>query len=394
MVSLVEDCKQNNDTPNEVELQANTEDSKTECNISPGLLFSVDEETRELAFEEYMMIMDSLCPKIEQSQVNKTENEEEEGGESKKLEIENDSFLEYLNKLCSDENFVRMVGTTLNIDYLESLLSSDPEPIDLLALEKGDQQVLKLVKQEQSHPPFDSFSHPVAKETSVVTPEVRGRAQSPVLDPAAITLDTNVKEDGQNAAQTTRNAASEKGGSSCSPLLPSRYLEETLATDATPEYYKPFSSLSDICPSGSLFMDHSFKSYLPSSPNISLNSHMEARDNDASAEKSLATVSSQDILEEPSFLSDRENIQSSQMIQSVQLLGGLPFVETFSTTRVWEQHWEPPVVSRKDIADTVKADLSDDSQATDPSELSALAQKKPHPLLQTSTPNKQGREAM
>ncbi|KAK2900077.1 hypothetical protein Q8A73_013206 [Channa argus] len=83
-----------------------------------------------------------------QRQLNETENEKEEGGENKKVVRENGSFLEYLDKLCCDENFVRMVGTTLNIDYLDSLLSPDPEPLDLLALEKRDQQI---TVQEKPH---------------------------------------------------------------------------------------------------------------------------------------------------------------------------------------------------------------------------------------------------
>ncbi|KAK2816981.1 hypothetical protein Q5P01_025172 [Channa striata] len=99
--------------------------------------------------------MDTARFKIEKGQVNKTENEEEEGGENAKLEIGNGPFLEYLDKLCSDENFVRMVEMTLNIPYLDSLLSSDPEPLDLLALEKGDYQ---LCLSSSHHHPYSPSS--------------------------------------------------------------------------------------------------------------------------------------------------------------------------------------------------------------------------------------------
>ncbi|XP_056225743.1 NUT family member 2G-like isoform X2 [Seriola aureovittata] len=134
-----EEKQQRNDTSDE-ELQS------TESAVSPGSLLSLDEESlAERAFEEYMTIMDSLCPdKIHENvEVKESEDEddEDEDGEKEKLETENSIFLKYLDELCSDEDFVRKVESTLDTEFLESLLSSDPDILDFIALETQEQEV-------------------------------------------------------------------------------------------------------------------------------------------------------------------------------------------------------------------------------------------------------------
>ncbi|KAJ8007640.1 hypothetical protein DPEC_G00096270 [Dallia pectoralis] len=82
----------------------------------------------ERALEDYIAVMEALDharigERLEFRGQN--EDEREAGG----------SLLEYLNELCSQKDFVTKVEAVLNMEYLSSLLSSDPEAIDLLSHE-------------------------------------------------------------------------------------------------------------------------------------------------------------------------------------------------------------------------------------------------------------------
>ncbi|XP_051800138.1 NUT family member 1-like isoform X3 [Acanthochromis polyacanthus] len=87
--------------------------NKRSKKVSQGSVLDED-QLAEKALEEVMTIMDSLCPEIQE---NVEAKETEECGEP---EITNKSFLEYMDELCSDEDFVENVDSFLNIDFLDS----------------------------------------------------------------------------------------------------------------------------------------------------------------------------------------------------------------------------------------------------------------------------------
>ncbi|KAI4808438.1 hypothetical protein KUCAC02_000497 [Chaenocephalus aceratus] len=114
-----------------------------------------------------------------------------------------------LDELCCDEKFVREVEFTLDTKFLDSLSSSDPDPIDLLALEKQ-------------------------------------------------------KVDNRNGEYTRQRNVEPKGDlTTCSPLIPSHLLEETLSTDY------PVSATSALNHNGCLFMNF---------PSLQLHCHVFPRD--------------------------------------------------------------------------------------------------------------------
>nr|XP_020442509.1 uncharacterized protein LOC109952021 [Monopterus albus] len=339
--------KQNNTTHNKNELRENaTSDHAT--NLA-GPLPCLDEELpTKCASEKYIVITDSL--KIQ-----------DPSGEKANPEREHGSFLEYQDELCSDEDFVRKVEQTLNTDYPTSLLSSDPKPLDLLELEKQEhkempeekrhqpsassttdpvthastslvrstlntellksllstesipvkakQEELEVILQEQLHPPSADYNcKAVMEATSLVTSCVKQRAQSSILNPAGTWSDPNLNHNGPSAAQSTGNMGPTEGGPSCSPLLPSHYLEETLQNDASPGHYNPANAWSNLCDYGSLL----------SSPDTRLTSDLEANDYDVFA--AIFTASdSPDLSEDASvYFSNSAEIQSTQSFQNIK----------------------------------------------------------------------------
>ncbi|XP_071315109.1 uncharacterized protein [Trachinotus anak] len=408
-----EEKQQKNDTADKDKLQSNNTDSKTTSSTaSPGSLLSDDDESlAECAFEEYMMIMDSLCPKIHEN-MEETENKEDEDGEKEKLETENHTFLEYLDELCSDEDFVRKVESMLDIEFLESLLSSDLEMLDLLALEKQEQEVMML---EQSHQPSatsnsdpvtdgtlllgstlntelldplvfsdqefldfisleelkqwvlevtmqeqsyqlstTSISSPLTDEASQATSHVEGGAQTPILDPLG-TSDRNSNHDGETAPLNTTNTGSKEG---------------PMPTDGTPEYFSPVDALSSLGHNGSLFTDSSF-TLSPYSSDI-LTFDLETTDHDALETLFLAGNDGANVSEDASMsLSNFANTQSVQLsqIQSGPLPGDPPASMSPSTSSV--------AGSTNDPALCFMADLLTDSppQSAGPPALRVLAWK-------------------
>ncbi|XP_018543253.1 uncharacterized protein LOC108890747 [Lates calcarifer] len=148
--------KQHNDKD---KLQANNTDNETtQFTVSPGCLPFLDEQSlAKHTLEEYMTIMDSICPNTNENMEVK-ENEENKDGERENQEAENTSFLEYLDKLSSDEDFVRNVESNLDMDFLNLLLSDDPEPPDLLTWLQAD---LGLEQEPPNQFSVDSTVNPV-----------------------------------------------------------------------------------------------------------------------------------------------------------------------------------------------------------------------------------------
>ncbi|KAM7366477.1 hypothetical protein PAMP_015915 [Pampus punctatissimus] len=151
-----EQCKpeEKKETPVGENLQGDNNTIKSE--ICRDLL---DEELlAKRAFEDYVLIMDTLSHEIQENVDAKAqENEgERDGEEEEEPEIYSDSFLAYLDELCMDE-----VELTLNIEYLESLLSSSPTPTDLPALEEQEQVTSTLNTDEHIDPFLSSDPRPI-----------------------------------------------------------------------------------------------------------------------------------------------------------------------------------------------------------------------------------------
>ncbi|TKS93122.1 hypothetical protein D9C73_026891 [Collichthys lucidus] len=133
----------------EPQLQTNDE-AKSE--FPPGSLTHLEEEELAArAFEEYMAIMDSLDPKVQH-----------EGG-MEKVELEGDSLLEYMEKLCT-ENFISNAEVALEVEFMNALLSGDPEPTQLPARENQEHRV----KPQELPPSADIKINPGTEETSTV----------------------------------------------------------------------------------------------------------------------------------------------------------------------------------------------------------------------------------
>ncbi|XP_045920535.1 uncharacterized protein LOC123980285 isoform X3 [Micropterus dolomieu] len=377
-LSFLTEEQQNENKPDKDKLQAeNTNCQTTKSKVSPESLPPLDEESlAERAFEEYMIIMDSLSPEI-QERVAARQNEKE---------AEKSSFLEYLDELCSDEVFVRRAGSTLNTEYLDSLLSSDPEPIDLLPLKELEQEALEVILQQHLHPPAaDSNSvSPVTKEASPAALHVEEtapapRAQSRILDPTGSQSDTNPDINGQNAPLSTRNIGS-KVRTPCSALLPSLLTEKPLPPDPTTNYCNPVNATSTLYYEGSLFMDYSFKLsqqlLAKISRDTSLTSDLETRGNGELVEEAAASVSL-------SNLADTQSAQASQNLQGGPIPGNPPASESPSTSSISGSIQDPHTIVVKDPVPSFRADLLNISppQSASPPALSVLAWKTlPRPL--------------
>ncbi|XP_031160131.2 uncharacterized protein LOC116053255 isoform X2 [Sander lucioperca] len=369
--------------PNNYKLQANnTDDNRTKSKFPPGSLPSSEEESlAEVDLEKYMAVVDSL--KIHEDWSGEGQNNENE----KKLKIENGLFLEYLDELCSDENFVRETGSTLNAEYLDFLLSSDPELIDL-PMKKQEQEVGSTLNTEYLNPPLSSGPDPidlvlreilevfqqkisyqspadsscvtpVTEETSPGTSRVEetaplSNAQSPNLDPPRSRSDTNPNHDGHNPPLS--NKGPKEGRSSCSPLLPSLLLEEALPTDATLKYNNPVNATSPLNLNGSLTSPQQMLANL--SPGPSLTSDLEARDNDALVEVPAATGDeSEEALTSLSNLGDTQSAQASQTLQEEPLAVDPPASESPSTSGVSGSNEDPCTIVTTDHGPSFRADL-------------------------------------
>ncbi|XP_029610247.1 uncharacterized protein LOC115194576 isoform X1 [Salmo trutta] len=137
----------------------------------------------ERALGEYTAAMEALL--IDPTGVRdglEVRNQEEEGDEKKNDEEEEGggdgegSFTEYLNELCSQKEFVTKVGAVLDLQYLSSLLTSDPDTIDLLSQEEAQ------VDQEMPDVPASvTCSDPEAYTTHTASEGCTAQQQAPSL---------------------------------------------------------------------------------------------------------------------------------------------------------------------------------------------------------------------
>ncbi|XP_037832672.1 uncharacterized protein LOC119617243 [Kryptolebias marmoratus] len=190
---------------------------------------------RQEACEDCMNALRSLCPK---SRENEDEDEED------KLETEvigNSSFLEYLDNLCNDENFVRNVGSVLNTDYLNSLLSSDPEPFNLSDLERQHQEIVG----KKNSDTLSAINNPFIEKDSSPTSSIDGRLRY---------LNSVPKSD-QTGEDSPDDTGSKNSWCVCSPFLPSCLLKEQA------DWMNNMSSsheenCSTVCPYCAFFLDY------------------------------------------------------------------------------------------------------------------------------------------
>ncbi|KAK5893302.1 hypothetical protein CgunFtcFv8_006188 [Champsocephalus gunnari] len=229
--------------------------------------------------------------------------------------LDNSSFLEYLDELCCDEKFVREVEFTLDTKFLDSLLSSDPDPIDLLALEKQ-------------------------------------------------------KVDNRNGEYTRQRNVEPKGDlTTCSPLIPSHLLEETLTTDY------PVSATSALNHNGCLFMNFpSVQLHATVSPETSLASDLETRDNNALVEEHAAKW--YESIEDVMFRLNPTDPESAQLFLESPLRWHPLAPEFTSTSSVSGSNEDPCTVGVKESTPSVRDDLSSFS----PPAVSVLASKTPHQI--------------
>ncbi|KAL3046064.1 hypothetical protein OYC64_004136 [Pagothenia borchgrevinki] len=232
----------------------------------------------------------------------------------------NSSFLEYLDELCCDETFVREVEFTLDTKFLDSLLSSDPDPIDLLALEKQ-------------------------------------------------------KVDNPNCNREytrQRNVEPKEHLTTCSPLIPSHLLEEQLSTDY------PVSATSALNHNGSLFMNFpSPQLHAKVSPETSLASDLETRDNNALVEVHAAKW--YESIEDAMFFLNLTDPESAQLFLESPLRGHHLAPESTSTSSVSGSNEDPCTVGVKESTPS----LRDDALTFSPPAVSVLALKTQHQIKES-----------
>ncbi|CAB1345492.1 unnamed protein product [Coregonus sp. 'balchen'] len=129
-----------------------------------GRLGKVDIKVlEERALGEYTAAMEALL--IDPTGVRErleVRGQEEEGDEEEEGEGDGEcSFTEYLNELCSQREFVTKVEAVLDLQYLSSLLTFDPDTIDLLAQEEAqvDQEMPDVPASVTSTDPEDYTTH-------------------------------------------------------------------------------------------------------------------------------------------------------------------------------------------------------------------------------------------
>ncbi|XP_045067719.1 uncharacterized protein LOC123482849 [Coregonus clupeaformis] len=129
-----------------------------------GRLGKVDIKVlEERALGEYTAAMEALL--IDPAGVRErleVRGQEEEGDEEEEGEGDGEcSFTEYLNELCSQREFVTKVEAVLDLQYLSSLLTFDPDTIDLLAQEEAqaDQEMPDVPASVTSTDPEDYTTH-------------------------------------------------------------------------------------------------------------------------------------------------------------------------------------------------------------------------------------------
>ncbi|KAK1889665.1 NUT family member 2 [Dissostichus eleginoides] len=339
------------------------------------------------SFEEYMAICDSFS--------TQEGNEEEEN----RGNLENSSFLEYLDELCSDEKRSGEAEFKPDTEFLDFFLSSDPELIDLLAQEKQEQEVT--LKTENVAPAPKSDPDPIdLLSTSELVQEIR----KVILEKLSylrhdhsveFTLDTkfldsllssdpdpidllalekqkvdNPNRNGENTRQ--RNVEPKGDLTTCSPLIPSHLLEEQLSTDY------PVSATSALNHNGSLFMN--FPSLqLPAnvSPETSLASDLETRDNNALVEVHAAKW--YESIEDVMFLLNLTDPESAQLFLESPLRGHPLASESTSTSSVSGSNEDPCTVGVKESTPSVRDDLLTFS----PPAVSVLALKTQHQIKES-----------
>ncbi|CAK6977573.1 serine/arginine repetitive matrix protein 2-like [Scomber scombrus] len=301
----VKDKRQADDSLN---VTVNSEASST-------FLDPLDEDTLAArALEEYMLTMDAVSPEIQENV-----DAEESVHESEEEQWECDSFLEYLDELCRDEDFV---GLTLDAEYLESLLSSSPSPTDHLPLREQEQVGLMLdedyLDSFLSSSPSPTGHLPLNEQEQVVSSLSIDEYINSFLSSEVQSIDaTLLKEKDQETLDVGLQEQSLHPVLSCSPLLPSHLLEET------PERHMnnslPEERSSPQLYDGSIFRDFSLTSFLQSladiSPNTSFTSELTAELEATLSADTDCQNESEDALVFLKILTDDQSAQLSQKLQ-------------------------------------------------------------------------------
>ncbi|XP_035477923.2 serine/arginine repetitive matrix protein 2-like isoform X2 [Scophthalmus maximus] len=321
-----------------------------------------------------MTIMDSLFPTIH--------GDVEDGGE---LETENCVFRQLLDEVCSDQDFFRksvfasfpQVELKLNIDYLHSVLSSDPAPLDPLALDKRERELGSTLTRgyldshdfptpelldfsaleevtpwEQSQPLSALYSRPpVTDETSLpVWTQKRENLDSPVSSDAGVSDFVPLREPKQEALvailkemshQLSAHSYSERvpgdtphvkdRAQTCEAkeldtdpnhsghnAAPSQTKDGALLSAAAPDFFSAINAACGLCNDGRSPAAHS-STLSEHSATDALASDLEAAGRDTSAASSAAEDSGPDVSEDASAsfsdLADSRSVQLSQAIR-------------------------------------------------------------------------------
>ncbi|GLD64681.1 uncharacterized protein AKAME5_001621200 [Lates japonicus] len=371
-----EEKQQSNDKD---KLQANnTEDETTKFTVSPGCLPFLDEQSlAKHTLEEYMAIMDSICPKTNENVEVKENDEENKDGEREKQEAENTSFLEYLDKLCSDEDFVRNVESKLDIDFLNLLLSDDPEPPDLLAWLQAD---LGLEQEPPNQSSVDSTVDPVTDTGTFQVGLTLNRDHLDSLLPPESLNFFAPEEQEQKLGSTLRTKNLD---SPISPdpgpldFIPLKELQQEAFEVTLQEQLHQLSADSNSDP----VTDETPKVTVPveerAQTPVCFTSLLEATDQDALAALLFADDISPYVSEDASVsLSNfvmTQSIESLQRIQSGPLPVDPPASESNTTSSVAGPH----AIARNDPAPSFRAASLTDSppESASPPPLTVLARK-------------------
>ncbi|XP_039465953.1 uncharacterized protein LOC120439227 [Oreochromis aureus] len=205
--------------------------SLTEDCDSPGPTASLDEEAvNKHSVEECFSLLESFFDQLFLAQTKDTR--EEEHGEVGYPKLKIRSFLEYLDELCRDEEFVSKVESTAKMEALMSLLSAIQ---DLFEEQEQDLALVMIIARARSCyskmlpqmilqeelPPCPPNSDHFYGETPLVS------SQSLFLDAPGSLFASSPNRNGQNSSQN-------EVGISWSPLLLSNLLEEPPSPNHNP----------------------------------------------------------------------------------------------------------------------------------------------------------------
>nr|XP_046236874.1 uncharacterized protein LOC124054657 isoform X2 [Scatophagus argus] len=352
-------------TPDKDKLQANnTDDETTKPQVSPGSRPSLLEDlVAGKNLEKWKMIID-LILKV-QKDVKANENGNEEDEDEKK---EDSLFLEYLEELCSDEDFVRNVELMLNVEYLNSLFSADPELIDLFAWIEQDQEAML----QECPPSTDANVDAQAGETSPLCCQVGSTLNTEYQD-SLLSSDPN-PNDLLPLRELHRKPSA--NSSSITPIT-----EDTLTSHAGEAASLPGARPSTADPPGT--QSDVNQNHEGQDPPLSTRNIASKKDNSLTsvleAEEPEAVFPTEGVSENSSMsLSDLAGTHSAQTPQKLQegpLDGDPPASEATSTASVSGSAEELDVIAVMDPVPGFRVDLWTGSppQSAVPGALNVLA---------------------